>query len=852
MPWQIQQADTAGGSSIRGEGDRPTPLDPPAPSSPPLPRARILSLSTLLSLHSFPRPRTHPLLARRKRERPHGPIGPSSRMAPTSRYAMAAVAFGLLLLGALRLGRANSLSSQLMQYVSTRSDIPLLDDEDPFDERIRRLELQLGLPRALGAASHDGVVPRLASHLDPSPPSPSPTSYTGGTPSTSPWDPRASASMRVWDNSRVLSSSEVLRRVPSGALAFVALANTAYADLAVNWALVLLPILETIGVPHHAVLASLDNPSAQRFVRLRLPTMRVGMGGINNTKDDNTDFRWAMSAFRAYGVSKAEVIMWLLREGRDVCMSDVDAAWIAPPHGMFRSLPEADVLFGTDCLNLEWDADRSTRPNKVGRCGHHPGSTWSAWFNTGVMFFRANPRALEIASEWRDRMAAVRGEGSIDDQLTFNQLAGTVRDPVKNNKEGIYPIKAARTDGRVIYDGTGHRTLAALPADVICSAQAYHIFQSSEPKNCLVLHLTFVEGWPKNPAKYWRLREAGLFPLRPEPFDGRYLSFTPPQPGQVPPERHPSLLDPNNPNVRRPLPNLTPDKKGWKVKDALWGSPRMAAHFDLVDRHIAALRNAMAIARATRRRLIMPKMLCLCERSESPFSLLPTCTLAGSSTKLPFVCPLESIFDVVRVEHLWAKTSADPDGYLQLHPWTLLNASIHKPPQPSLAFQPSRTTTVSWSTTGWVRPPASHGTNGVYHQGNQQLPQRVVLPRGLSDVQISEALAEWGASDARLLHLESAEDVFGGFEAADAAKTFEKNIATHLLGGWSATWCCTSWDKPRGTLLFKRPLPLAVGKAAKTTAWMSDGTPCKDFTCTAPRPHEIPMERQCYAAACRD
>jgi len=785
---------------------------------------------------------------------------------------MAAIGLGILVLGVLRLSHANSLSTGLMRYVPSRSSLPLLDGEDPVDERIRRLELQLGLPRALGAASHAGARPPAPSVLAAPPPpplhstagassaiAPRPTSVArsrardnsmadASTASAIAPRPTSVARSKAWDNSRLLTTGDVLQRVPRGKLVFVSLANSAYADLAVNWALVLLPVLEAIGESHHAVLASLDDASAERFVRLGLPTMRVGMGGINNTKNDKTDFRWEMSAFRAYGVTKAEVIMWLLQAGRDVCMSDVDAAWIAPPHAMLASLPEADVLFGTDCLSVEWDADRSPRRTSVGRCGHQPGSTWSAWFNTGIMFFRANPRALEIAGDWRDRMAAVRGNSQIDDQLTFNELCGTVYDPVTNTAGRIYPITAVRADGRVIYDGTKKRTLAALPVGVICSAQAYHIYQQSEPKDCLVLHLTFVEGWPKNPAKYWRLREAGLFPLKPEPFDGRYLSFTPPQPGPVPPERHPSLLV--NPAKPMPLPNLTPDKKGWKVKDALWASPRMAAHFALVDRHIAALRNAMAIARATRRQLVMPKFLCLCERAESPFSLLPTCTITGSSTQLPFVCPLESLFDVVRVEHLWASTDAEPGGYLQLRPWTFLNASIHRPPRPELAFDLQKeTTTVSWSPGGGFTTPAAGAT---YSQGGKQLPRRVVLPRGLSDVQFLEQLSNWGASDARLLHLDSAENIFGGFEASADARTFERNIAQHLLGGWSATWCCTSWDKPRGTLLFKRPLPLASGAKARATGWMGDGAPCADGTCSKPRPSEVPEKRQCYAAACTD
>ena len=123
------------------------------------------------------------------------------------------------------------------------------------------------------------------------------------------------------------------------------------------------------------------------------------------------------------------------------------------------------------------------------------------------------------------------------------------------------------------------------------------------------------------------------------------------------------------------MPEMTADKKGWTVPAALKYAPRLQAHLELVDRHIVALRNAMGVARALGRQLVMPKFLCVCDRAESPFALLPTCKLEGTSQSLPFVCPLESIFDVVRVEEFWKR------GFLQLHPWTLLNGSIHKPPQ---------------------------------------------------------------------------------------------------------------------------------------------------------------------------
>ena len=63
-----------------------------------------------------------------------------------------------------------------------------------------------------------------------------------------------------------------------------------------------------------------------------------------------------------------------------------------------------------------------------------------------------------------------------------------------------------------------HAALSSRAAPCSSQAHVFHVQQSAEPRGCLVLHLTFVEGWPKNPAKYWRLREApGAAPARARP-----------------------------------------------------------------------------------------------------------------------------------------------------------------------------------------------------------------------------------------------------------------------------------------------------------------------------------------------
>ena len=245
----------------------------------------------------------------------------------------------------------------------------------------------------------------------------------------------------------------------------------------------------------------------------------------------------------------------------------------------------------------------------------------------------------------------------MDDQLTFNQLIewnGTIGDKKAGH---VYPVKAGRSDGRLILDGSGLRRIAPLPARLVCSGHVFHIQQSVERRGCMVMHLTFVEA--DRAGKRWRLREAGLFPVKPEATDGlKFLTYTPPQPlGPVPPERHPSLLREGQSPL--PVPNLGrwPNEKsseGWTVATALQYVPRLVSHLDLVDRHVYAMKQALALARVLNRQLIMPRLLCLCERAQQPWDIIPTCIKLGSTTELPFVCPMENFLNVEELEGLWA------------------------------------------------------------------------------------------------------------------------------------------------------------------------------------------------------
>ena len=94
------------------------------------------------------------------------------------------------------------------------------------------------------------------------------------------------------------------------------------------WALLLLPILRQRGEEGHVFLGGLDVNITSQLLARRLPTMRAGLGGNSSAAAaaPTGNFRLQFSKFRAYGVTKAELIVWLLREGRHVVVSDVDCA----------------------------------------------------------------------------------------------------------------------------------------------------------------------------------------------------------------------------------------------------------------------------------------------------------------------------------------------------------------------------------------------------------------------------------------------------------------------------------------------------------------------------------------------
>ena len=336
--------------------------------------------------------------------------------------------------------------------------------------------------------------------------------------------------------------------------------------------------------------------------------------------------------------------------------------------------------------------------------------------------------------------------------------------------------------------------LAPLPARHFCSGHLFWEQQGLARRDCMTVHTTFVEGG--NRGKLWRFRDAGLWLLEPpshfEPStSAKYLAFEPPEP-PAPAHLAPLINKTRCPKYVGPhAPCAYTDKykAGWLVPDALAMSPRLRQHLELVRRHIHALRDALALSLSLGRVLVLPRLLCLCDRSEGPL-VLQQCKYEASELPTPFVCPLTHIFDIVRFASIAPDMGSAGSNLEGVATVTFRESSFFTNPLTPAHVRTNHTR---------VRVAA----DAAAMQAARERGEAAVL-LGTSDVQ---ALATLGPSSAfahaPVLRLERAEGVFGGFVDGRQRAAFEAMIQQSSM--LSGSWCCSSWYKPSGSIEYVGP-----------------------------------------------
>eukprot|EP00966_Prymnesium_polylepis_P039523 917200-Prymnesium_polylepis.1 len=98
----------------------------------------------------------------------------------------------------------------------------------------------------------------------------------------------------------------VLRDVAEGAPVWLSFANSAVADLAINWAM----HVAGLGLISSAVIAALDGPLLARLLNASVPTFRHFAEGLES------DVRSSRTGFRRLGIIKAELVIRVLAARR--------------------------------------------------------------------------------------------------------------------------------------------------------------------------------------------------------------------------------------------------------------------------------------------------------------------------------------------------------------------------------------------------------------------------------------------------------------------------------------------------------------------------------------------------------
>ena len=609
--------------------------------------------------------------------------------------------------------------------------------------------------------------------------------------------------------------------LPKGQAVWLTFSNAAYLHFAQNWYL----SVKAIGRHRQVVVAALDAPTLKAWRELKVPVLDYAHFG------DTSDFRGIGSdqaRFRRMGAMKVAAFHQLLKLNRMVLVSDVDTVWTADPQPFLENLPPAvDIGVTSDCLSREADENKFGRskrfdPHGVWFCGHNPGNTFGATFNTGVLFLKPTPDAIAFTSRWHAKLEEATTDWHMEDQRGFNMLV----------MDNFYPTVQSPgvSDGTVVRAANKTINLMPLPARRFCSGHTYFVQQSARREQCLNVHVTFTEGGIHG--KLWRLQEAALWNLHPAGYfdTGRYLTMRAPEiPRPYPPARiepydqcqrrraNGSPIDPVYHNWWSPGGALVAAKAkcaqetkqyddrnkdhGVTIDEAIAMAPRLQGHLKMAARYLVALRDGMSIAWLLNRTFVFPRFGFLCDRSEWP-DIMPTCRLENSDLEFPFEGPLNFMLNV----HFMQGVEMGNGRY---HGLPYKEHSYLTNPRLSKSIRDSNATVIfSYSPEEAAKHPPRTEAAPLNYGGIAE------VPRGATDVEVLKLLGPGSKfHQTATLYLDDGENVLGGFEDAEAGTYIRGLLDSKVLYG---SWCCsrTNFHHPGATAFFDKPPSLPTGRAA--------------------------------------
>ena len=436
-------------------------------------------------------------------------------------------------------------------------------------------------------------------------------------------------------------------------------------DFILNWKI----HLDSAGMKP-TVVAAADDDLLETCERWNIAAVRMKSSNSTTFRAAAGYVRHRTTDFVRYGTFKIAILLAFLAPGFSILFSDLDVLWLggrewerwmlpaaAAPQALL--LAHADIIVSTDELSLDEDtADLSHGPGDQGWLSFG----MRAELNTGILFLRGGSKgSLAFANAWCAAMEnAMAHSIPTHDQLEFHRLVhgsptglasvmkrqhaydaflatieerrvGTHRTQLEA-PQFRHSISASLRDvflGTVPQSGSAPPApffVGTLPARLFVTGHAW--FSQSQWKHAEALHLTFGfgDGVAYPYGKRQRAREAGLWLVDPvERFgdgaagDEVFLRLI-----------GPLFSEPQRIAIEQAYPEH---------------SPQRHIHLDGLQR--AVVRDLLALAEALNATLIMPTLLCACDRY---WGLLNNCRhpLATPVMRLPYSCAQDVAFDVAK------------------------------------------------------------------------------------------------------------------------------------------------------------------------------------------------------------
>lgn len=427
---------------------------------------------------------------------------------------------------------------------------------------------------------------------------------------------------------------------------------------------------------------------------------------------------------------KVAVIKSVLDLGYDVLCSDMDVVWFADPYDYFHKVvTSGDFLVSSDLISTT---------NTPGDAGLEMGAGMWTNVNTGMYYVRNTPGGKTLMKEWYALNDKHLGN---DQESLYNYLRreGDQRNPA-------YPRMFMADGGKV--------AVGVLPVSVFMNSYSFFIPRLDRAVNVkrLALHATWtslnLEG------KQHKLREAGAF-LDPEVYY---------RPDKV------MLVDIT-------APSAPEGYNHWRETEDM-----IKFHLKAITEQLRQVWRAFALALATGRVLVLPRVQCFCYRN---WFMMEQCRIPGDSvTQFPFNCTLDQFMRPKKLYH----APALRDMQLEFREYSFLENERVSP-----QLWTDITPVIAKDEPGCTPPCGRKGPEGAW-----------LVPTNGTEKELLAALAP--VASRRVLRFQNILDTFRGW--SDPALQAEYQA---WLDALTANWCCrdakeaTRWNESIKVALHMAP-----------------------------------------------